>query len=281
MFNNVTFDDWKKIKAAKVDAAWHLHELLPKLDFFVSLSSITAVTGHVGQSIYSATSVCIFVLQRKNPGANISLQAFLDAFSEYRLKQGLPAVSISLPVVEGIGFVATRGMAKQLESSIGATLTEDEVYTLIKGAIIGPSSGLNVDGKSFSFKPTPPASDGTSLPWECFSSLASMRRKSRLNNVSAPRIATGSSYSLQEVDDPAVLMQALQDKVSIITMTYRDEITPHRRLLDYGLDSLVSVELRNWIRWELGCELGLKDIVSASTLEDLLELVLCQRKQSH
>ena len=42
----------------KVRGAWHLHELFPNLDFFVSLSSIVGVIGRMGASIYAGTSVC-------------------------------------------------------------------------------------------------------------------------------------------------------------------------------------------------------------------------------
>lgn len=54
---NAQFDDWQKVTAPKIDAAWSLHELLPELDFFVSLASVTGVTGHAGQSIYGGTTV--------------------------------------------------------------------------------------------------------------------------------------------------------------------------------------------------------------------------------
>lgn len=59
MFANATFDDWQKIIGPKVHAAWHLHHLLPDLKFFVALGSVEALTGNLGQSIYSGTSVRI------------------------------------------------------------------------------------------------------------------------------------------------------------------------------------------------------------------------------
>ena len=64
MFVNATFEDWQKMTAPKVNAAWHLHELLPNLDFFVSLSSANTVVGNVGQSIYAGTSVRIAVADK-------------------------------------------------------------------------------------------------------------------------------------------------------------------------------------------------------------------------
>ena len=217
-------------------------------------------------------------LQINDTRADLLLQTFLDAFSEYRLKQGLPAVSINLPVVEGVGYVADRGIGDRLAGSLGLTLTEYQLYTLVKGAIIGPSSGLNVNGRSFSFVPAP-VIDIEELPWEHFNFLAAMRRKPDSENVKSSQNATGASHNLRDEQDPEVLMDALSDKVSAITMMDRKEITPERRLIDYGLDSLVSVELRNWIRREFDVELALKDVVGADTLKNILENILSQKKK--
>ncbi len=46
----------------KVKAAWHLHELLPDLDFFVSLASMLGIGGRAGQSLYGGTSVSHLVV---------------------------------------------------------------------------------------------------------------------------------------------------------------------------------------------------------------------------
>lgn len=54
---NATYDDWQGITEPRVQGAWNIHELLPDVDFFVALSSFTATTGNVGQSIYAGTSV--------------------------------------------------------------------------------------------------------------------------------------------------------------------------------------------------------------------------------
>ena len=69
-------------------------------------------------------------------------------------------------------------------------------------------------------------------------------------------------------------MDALSGKVSSITMIDRDEITPNRSLVDYDLDSLFSLELRNWIRRTLDVDMALQDITTATDLKALADRIL-------
>lgn len=68
------------------------------------------------------------------------------------------------------------------------------------------------------------------------------------------------------------------DKVSSITMIERDEIEPDAPLSNYSLDSLVSVELRNWIRRETSVEVPLPKIVNSGNLRALATHILSQKK---
>lgn len=61
-------------------------------------------------------------------------------------------------------------------------------------------------------------------------------------------------------------------------MIDREDVTPGRSLLEYGLDSLVAVELRNWIKRECGVELALMHIVGAVNLQALADQIISQQK---
>lgn len=73
------------------------------------------------------------------------------------------------------------------------------------------------------------------------------------------------------------LIEALITKVSAMTMIERDEVVADGPLVSYGLDSLVSVELRNWIRRETGVDLALTAITQAANLRALATQILSQR----
>ena len=68
----------------------NLHNALAKtpLDFFVMTSSTSGTLGTPGQANYSAAN------------------SFLDSLARHRVAHGLPAASVVLPMVLGVGYVA-------------------------------------------------------------------------------------------------------------------------------------------------------------------------------
>lgn len=256
MFFNASFDDWQAINGPKIDAAWNLHRLLPDLDFFVALASGANIVGNTGQSIYCQTS------------------SFLDSFAQWRSRQGLPTVSISLPIVDDLGYVIQQGMREQLVDKLGFFISITQVHTVIKGAIIGASSGLNRDSRAIVFVLEDSPGDKTHVLEQRSRYLSALRQKKwRKNNRLANDIE-----GLAATKGEQSLLDALAGKVSSITMMSREEVTPTRGLVEYGLDSLVSVELRNWIKREHGADLALTQIGGAANLQALADLIVARQE---
>ncbi|KAK6858910.1 Highly reducing polyketide synthase ACRTS2 [Apiospora arundinis] len=257
---NSTFDHWKETTEPKIRGAWLLHETFDELDFFVSLSSVDGIVGHHGQSIYSATCT------------------FLDAFAQHRLRLGMPAVTISLPAVEGAGYAHDRNLNEMLNETIGLKLREDQVHTVLKAAILGPSSGLVYDGRIVTAVNS--RAEGAELPYDGYRFLSALRP---LKRGAGEAVGDGQGSGSKAQGDwkdgsPEGLMNALTNKVATITMMDIEEVTPERELDDYGLDSLISVELRNWIKRESGVDLPLNAIVEAENLQALADDILSRMK---
>lgn len=85
---NQTPDRLRRVLAPKVEGGWHLHELTEHLDldFFVLFSSISAVTGTIGQAGYAASN------------------SFLDGLARFRRSKGLPGLSIDWAKWEDTGM---------------------------------------------------------------------------------------------------------------------------------------------------------------------------------
>ncbi|KAK7958473.1 polyketide synthase [Apiospora saccharicola] len=277
LFENATYEDWQIIMRPRVDAAWHLHELLPKdMDFFIGLGSLLGDTGNPGQAIYAGSAV------------------FYHEFARYRSALGIPTVSIALPVVLDVGYVASNNLSDLLQQTLGATLTMTDICTLVKGAVM-VSSPLHRDAKAIActfYLDGKPIRDG---PWDYIHPVyarervkeeAAKREKLAMTKSGgadgAPHSSTNGVTSgpwQQAVDDPLPgLTEALITKVAAMTMLDRDEVGADAPLASLSLDSLVSVELRNWIRREAGVELVLSAITGAESLRALAVEILAQRK---
>ena len=131
----LTHEDWFEAANPKVEGAINLHKALEKtkLDFFTSFSSISYVVGQIGQANYSAAN------------------AFLAAFTQYRHSLGLPATVIDLGVMEDVGFVAaTENLLDYFKSQSSTTLTEKDIFDIVRLAITRSSPTLTWKGDGFS-----------------------------------------------------------------------------------------------------------------------------------
>lgn len=52
-----------------------------------------------------------------------------------------------------------------------------------------------------------------------------------------------------------------------------EDVDPDRPIANYGIDSLVAVEFRNWARAELGVEVSTLEVLGAKTLTALCRVM--------
>ena len=71
---------------------------------------------------------------------------------------------------------------------------------------------------------------------------------------------------------------ALAGKVAGVLMRPVEEVSGDQPMAGYGLDSLVAVEIRNWIARELGVKVSMFDLISGNTLEMLAVVVVLKAK---
>ena len=265
-FKNTSFDDWTEVIKPRVQGAWNLHKCLPSLDFFVMLASIAGTVGNRGQSAYAASNT------------------FMDAFSDYRADLGLPAATIDIGIVADVGYVAQSDPQRRAQISLVSNdvVQEAEFLAVMKGAILQHPKGN-------SYRQT---IAGLYLPGWAQPSWISNPRFSHLarssENTSTPNAQGTSSISVRKALQDAtsvdqavsVTCAAVIRKVSSISMTPEEEIEANKPLVAYGLDSLVAVELRNWIGNELGASVPLLELTTSPSLEALARLIAAKSKLS-
>lgn len=261
----MTLEDYYVAIRPKVQGSWNLHQQLSShgLDFFVMLSSLAGIVGYASQSNYSAGGT------------------FQDALARYRRAKGLPCVTIDLGMVKSVGYVAENdGAADRMKRQGHMALSEDDVLGAIESAITSPLStqmlfGLNT-GPGPHWEDSPMARDLR------FSSLRYRQSSQNTTSVSKAgstdlggKIAAASSFD----EAVEVIIDGITKKLMAIFMIAEEEVTPSKALSDYGVDSLVAVELRNMLALRAGAEISIFDIMQSASLTALAAMVAS--KSSH
>ena len=254
LFGRMSLEDYNEVMSPKVDGIWHLHNRLSKtdLDFFIMLSSVVGLVGDPSQAAYVAASV------------------FQDAFADFRNHQGLPAVALDLGKVVDIGIVAEKLSARRgVQGLWSRDLVEEEVMTVIKSAIVTPLRKDRPGSSIIGLKPWSPDADPVfQTPLFLHFRRAAMERSKREDREGS----TGHPRVRETLRQAKTLEEAIQrvcdellTKTSSLLMVPLEEINPSKSMLDYGMDSLVAVEMRNWLLRELDATVPILELMANST----------------
>ena len=259
LFQNMSQADYMTTTRPKVAGTWNLHKFLPKdLDFFIMLSSTSGIIGNASQAQYAAAST------------------FLDAFANYRISLGLPAVSIDLGVVLEVGYVAeNEKLMKALKKQNFEGITEQELMAMIQHAISNPFRNF-VGGGQIVTGPSSWRADDSD-PAYSYPLFSHFRRmftqtsgsegdfgaKPGLKAREALKSATSITDAAQKV------CACIIDKMSALLMISKDEILASKAMSEYGIDSLVAVEMRNWLFREMDATVSILELMANNALSKL------------
>ncbi|KAK5574557.1 hypothetical protein RB653_009810 [Dictyostelium firmibasis] len=209
---------------AKSMGAINLHNLSIehnwKLMNFVTSSSIASIVGSTDQCSY----VC----------AN----SILDSFSRYRHSLGLASTCINLGSIQSTGFVSKNESISALLDGVGFIPTPiNKVLGLLDLQIQNPNKFTNSMVSSFDLKKFR-NNEQTSL-------ISKFDYYLNLQNNSSSK----KKYALAHESN---IEKLFIKKVSELFSIEESKINQDIRLIDYGADSLVIVQLKNWIDKEIG-----------------------------
>jgi polyketide synthase 12/myxalamid-type polyketide synthase MxaB/epothilone polyketide synthase D len=245
------WDTFAPVLAPKVRGAWNLHRLTAgrKLDFFIAFSSVAGLLGSPGQANYSAAN------------------AFLDALAHTRRAQGLPAVSIDWgPWAEG-------GMAADLDEvhrrrlaarGMVALPVERGLRALERLATGAPQVAvLDADWQALrasSARESPLLAELLQAP----SGTPSPAREAPVADVLAELSALPERQRLQRVEE---LVHA--EVCRVLGLAGPSQLEPHRGFADAGMDSLMTLELRNRLQRLLGRPLSASVVFNYPSVHQL------------
>jgi acyl carrier protein len=241
-------EDFQAALYPKLRGCWNLHNALPKdMDFFLMESSISGVIGNAAQSAYAAGST------------------FMDAFAAYRNSLGLPAVTLDLGVITGIGYLSeNKELAAAMQKQGFEGTDERTLLALIRSAILSPR---RQGGDSQVVTGLGTWNESTSLG-NFDAPLFSHFRRLTLD-ISAEDIVDAAKETRDRLgavvtldDAAAVVFAALAKRVADRLQMPVENISNDKTISEYGVDSLVAVEIRNWISKELKSTVPLLEIVA-------------------
>jgi NAD(P)-dependent dehydrogenase (short-subunit alcohol dehydrogenase family) len=253
MLEKMTVDEFNAVTRPKVQGTSNLHSQLPRnLDFFIMLSSVSGIIGNASQAAYA--------------GAN----TFLDSFSAFRNSLGLPATTIDLGVILGIGHVAeSKELAKAMERQGFEGTQENELMALLKSAVCNPRHGGSQSHIVTGMGTWSTSALGNfSAPlFSHFRRLAQRVPGGDANTATSLKTALSKIDSLTEATQ--LVCSALVAKVSALCMVPEETISPTKPVTDYGIDSLVAVEMRNWVFLEMDCQIAILELMANQSIESL------------
>ncbi|MEH1127717.1 SDR family NAD(P)-dependent oxidoreductase [Micromonospora sp. CPCC 206061] len=244
---SLTPDRVDAVLRAKVDAAWHLHELTADLDLaaFVLFSSAAGVLGAPGQGNYAAAN------------------AFLDALAAHRHARGLPATSLAW------------GLWAQASGITGA-LTDADRARMARGGLRALSTAEGLRLFDTVLDTAQPLGTPVAVPAKLdLSTLRALARTAPLppilrGLVRAPSRRTASAGAadggatlarrlaeLSESDGRRLLLDLVRTHVAaVLGHASIEAVDADRAFQESGFDSLTAVELRNRLDAATGLRLS-------------------------
>ncbi|PON24523.1 KR domain-containing protein [Trichoderma gamsii] len=274
---DMSFQDWMTAVAPKVQGTWNLHNAISSsLDFFVLCSSYSGIVGQWGQANYAAANT------------------FLDAFVQYRHSKGLAASVIDIGVMGEVGFVSkNREVLDMFQKSGMRILKEKDLLDAFNLAIQrskapeaqGANGAYDISSQILLGLVTtiPVASPNSRVVWKkdirmsIYHNISgaddsSSKAETEQDSVSTLLSAAANSPSiLEEEETTSIIAQAIASSLANFLIRDVDSIKADLSPEKNGVDSLVAMELRNWIRQKFNVESSVMIIVQSPSLNGLAE----------
>ncbi|KAF6790304.1 polyketide synthase [Colletotrichum sojae] len=281
-FLSMSWPDWLTALQPKVDGAKNLHDALlaqqpgAPVDFFFLFSSTAATGGWWGQANYHAGN------------------AYMESFASYRRQLGLAASVLNVGFISDVGYVADRPEAADSAKATGQWFnTEAELLDCIERMLIEPQGtgdtgdafcGIQTHSLAMGMRSTMPLSSKTCrVPWKKDRRMLALRNQETNDTTStsgsdlmsneelsrAIRELKSNIVSLQSEETTTFLATHIGKTLCKFQLRQDTDLDLQARLADLGMDSLISIEIRAWIRQWLGVDLATLEIMGSENLQKL------------
>ena len=249
-FGSVWQQDWERfvqVMAPKVRGTWLLHTLAKEqpLDFFVCFSSLSPVLGSHGLGSYAAAN------------------SFMDALAHYRRSLKLPALSINWAAwTIGMGNLGADHQNRLTEWGL-TSIAPNEGLSIFAQLLQQPLTQIGVMqvdwSKWLQQFPKQPA----------FYNNVVTSSTVLINEKPIYFIEKLTSAPTQERRN--LLVTYIRSQVAKVIGLQPQQIALDQNLMDLGQDSLMAIELRNWLKSSLECPLRSTLLFDYPTIDALVD----------
>ncbi|KIL88674.1 polyketide synthase [Fusarium avenaceum] len=265
-WENMKVDDWNESVKPKVQGTLNMNEFFcsPEItDFFVMLSSVASIVGSASQSNYAAGN------------------AFLEAFAHAQTQaaQGITKyIAVNLGAVKGSELIAgVQDQGIDITNTIGS-VSFDEVLAALEYAM-NPQARADHTMVQHLMHFSRDKLEASYGPWALSDPLYDhVPSKMRLESRVASKGGAGKKQTILQAVEEAetvaeaevIVKQALLDKFE----AFIGDDVPDIPIAALGLDSLVSIELKNWVRHTFKTPLQISELTSAPSMLALARLII-------
>ncbi|KAI8626307.1 ketoacyl-synt-domain-containing protein [Xylariaceae sp. FL1651] len=268
LFEKMTYDNYIAVIESKVQGGWNFHRALinTPLDFFVAISSVAGMVGNRGQAAYAAAN------------------CFLNALVQYRLAMGMPASSLDLTAISDSGYLAEDlEKAAEVARNLGSdTICEAEVLALLGAAISGRMATACNNHTITGMRITPTMQPFWTPDAKCkylreaAEAAAAADASTGVAKAISYNAAIKAAKTLEEAEQ--IVRDGLVSKLAAVMMMELEDLDVTRSLSHYPLDSLVAIEIRNFITREFEATLQVLELLSSGSIQTLAKAVCVKSK---
>ncbi|MBF0396791.1 MAG: SDR family NAD(P)-dependent oxidoreductase, partial [Desulfobacterales bacterium] len=255
---DMTYERFKNVMGPKALGALNLHNLTlnNSLDFFVLFSSISSVIGNPGQGNYVAAN------------------SYLDALANYRFSLNLPGLSVNWGAIEDVGYLERNNEIKAHLKKMGVKMMPAKKALNILGKLI-ELSAVNVTAAY--------------IDWSKWASFNQSETSMRFGNLieskteeSEQKFKFLDQLKSKPINERKEALKIILTNLvaEVLGIKQLDYIDSKRGFTELGMDSILTLELRNRLQKGFGCTMPATLIFKYPNIEKLLkyfiEEILCE-----
>ena len=233
MAKDVTQEDVDTIMNVKMEGINNLGKIFNDARphrFFVAFSSIVALIGNPGQSVYS--------------GAN----SYMDMYCQQRSEKNLPALSINLGAIGGCGMI-------QNDYNLGNTMLLNGINFTIYHDLFNSMKKCLFNKHAYQ----------VCITDQNWNNLSHLKTKFIFNNYISTDINNTNTLDNNITELKLNLINYIKNLLGI-----EDDIDLDANLVSHGVDSIVAMDISNWCKNNMNININQIDVLQDITINEIL-----------